>query len=321
MTDEQIEYPNSVRSVVEEHCFSRIDVEVGGFLIGTIDESGTAIAHARPALTATSAQTHLTFTHEAWDEVLPLMDTEYAGMSIVGWYHSHPGFGVFLSDYDIFIQENFFSSPWQLALVVDPIAGTYGFLTARDGEWSEVEGGVTSLTARGGEASDKADIIAAQSTPRRRKAPLVVAGAVLAVLSLAAGWFVGTLQGQEQGRTSAQPRIDELTAEVDALRQALDNVPAPSPVPEPTPEPTPAPTPSPTPSPQPPSPSAGDIVTIDIEHVLQPGETMWSLASRYLGSGVLYPLIEAANPGLDPANLQPGSIVLIPVTGALVATN
>ena len=39
---------------------------------------------------------------------------------IVGWYHSHPGFGVFLSEHDLFIQQNFFSNPQQVAWVYDP---------------------------------------------------------------------------------------------------------------------------------------------------------------------------------------------------------
>ena len=38
----------------------------------------------------------------------------------MGWYHSHPGFGVFLSDHDTFIHKNFFSSALQVAWVYDP---------------------------------------------------------------------------------------------------------------------------------------------------------------------------------------------------------
>lgn len=41
----------------------------------------------------------------------------------MGWYHSHPGFGVEFSELDVFIQRNFFSSPTQIALVMDPLDG------------------------------------------------------------------------------------------------------------------------------------------------------------------------------------------------------
>lgn len=319
MSNGNVTYPPDVRAKVEEHCFSRLDVEVGGFLIGTTDESGTKIAHAHPALTATSAQTHLTFTHEAWDEVLPLMETEYEGLAIVGWYHSHPGFGVFLSDYDIFIQENFFSSPGQVALVVDPIAGKDGFLTASDGEWMQIQGGQTDKAAQGEPDAAKADVVAGVTSPKRRKAPLVVAGVLLGAVSLASGWFVGSVQGQDQGRASAQPRIDDLNAQVASLQQELDAANA-NPQPTPSPEPTPGPNPGPNPVPNP-GPTPGDVVTIDVSHVLRPGETMWSLAATYLGSGEQYPVIEAANPNLDPGNLQPGTTIIVPVTGPLAAGN
>ena len=46
---------------------------------------------------------------------------------IVGWYHTHPGFGIFLSNMDAFIHENFFSFPWEPAYVFDPQAETDGF--------------------------------------------------------------------------------------------------------------------------------------------------------------------------------------------------
>jgi len=39
------------------------------------------------------------------------MDAQFADKKIVGWYHSHPGFGIFLSEYDLFIHRNFFTAP------------------------------------------------------------------------------------------------------------------------------------------------------------------------------------------------------------------
>ncbi|MBK8031262.1 MAG: hypothetical protein IPK17_17580 [Chloroflexi bacterium] len=43
-----------------------------------------------------------------------------------GWYHSHPGFGVFLSGMDLGIHNQFFTHLWQLAVVIDPIQRHYG---------------------------------------------------------------------------------------------------------------------------------------------------------------------------------------------------
>jgi len=41
---------------------------------------------------------------------------------IVGWYHSHPGHGCFLSTTDIDTQRTMFAGRYHTALVIDPIA-------------------------------------------------------------------------------------------------------------------------------------------------------------------------------------------------------
>jgi hypothetical protein len=62
------------------------------------------------------------------------MDTQYADRAIVGWYHSHPDFGIFLSDRDRFIQEHFFSGAGQVAYVVDPVRKAEGLFTWQKGK-------------------------------------------------------------------------------------------------------------------------------------------------------------------------------------------
>jgi proteasome lid subunit RPN8/RPN11/type II secretory pathway pseudopilin PulG len=324
MSREDIDFPADVQSQVEEHCFSRVDAEVGGFLIGRIDDGVTHITAARPALAAQSGQTNLTFTHEAWDEILPILETDYPGQSIVGWYHSHPGFGVFLSEYDIFIQENFFGAPGQIALVVDPLAGTYGFLTASGGEAHQEMLGNTTREAIGRAGGDKVDALTtgASSSPARvRWLPLVVVAVVMGILAAAAGWFVGSVQGQEQASRSAQGQIDGLQGEVLSLQDQLAAAMAPTsePTSEPTPEPSPEPTPTPEPSasPEPVGPVPGDSVSVTIQHVLAPGETLWEVATKYLGAGERYTEIVEANPGIDPENLQTGEVIVVPLVATL----
>ena len=46
---------------------------------------------------------------------------------MVGWYHTHPGVGIFLSGMDLFIHQNFFTQMWHVAYVLDPRARTSGF--------------------------------------------------------------------------------------------------------------------------------------------------------------------------------------------------
>ena len=116
---------------IESHCFSELEVEVGGFLLGKHDDGSSEILAAVKAGKTRQTQTQLTFTHETWDDLHKLIDDKYPELELLGWYHSHPGFGVFLSDYDAFIQHSFFSSPHNVALVVDPIKGSRGWFISK----------------------------------------------------------------------------------------------------------------------------------------------------------------------------------------------
>ena len=75
---------------------------------------------------AASRSTNVTFTAETWQHIHDTMDRDHPDEKILGWYHTHPGFGIFLSDMDIFICDNFFNLPWQVAFVYDPQSGEEG---------------------------------------------------------------------------------------------------------------------------------------------------------------------------------------------------
>jgi hypothetical protein len=76
----------------------------------------------------------VTFTHQTWAKINAEMDTKFDHLKIVGWYHTHPDFGIFLSDRDRFIQEHFFSGPGQFAHVIDPLRRTEGVFIWRGGK-------------------------------------------------------------------------------------------------------------------------------------------------------------------------------------------
>jgi proteasome lid subunit RPN8/RPN11 len=52
---------------------------------------------------------------------------------IVGWYHSHPDHGVFLSATDRATQSLWFAQEWKVAIVVDPVRGEYQAFTGASG--------------------------------------------------------------------------------------------------------------------------------------------------------------------------------------------
>lgn len=170
-----------VLGVVWGHAEGCLDREVGGVLLGTITEAGAEIEVALPALKADGHRTHVTFTHEVWEEIHQIVDRDHPGRRIVGWYHSHPGFGIFLSEYDLFIQRNFFSGEHQVALVVDPHAGTLGWFGWEAGEVTLFrEDGPFPEHAHLAEAS-RGDAIV-RTTAGRRAWPAVAAALTVGVI-------------------------------------------------------------------------------------------------------------------------------------------
>jgi len=109
------------------HAKESLEAEVCGVLVGELcqDQQGIWVS-VEAAIRGTSAKqggAHVTYTQETWDKIYEVKDRDYPKLKILGWYHSHPGFGVEFSDMDMFIQRNFFSGPAQLALVLDPVSG------------------------------------------------------------------------------------------------------------------------------------------------------------------------------------------------------
>ena len=105
---------------IRQHARSNSKTEVCGVLIGGENGSGLKITARIAGLNAAQAGTYVTFTQDTWEHIYKIKDKDYPDERIVGWYHSHPGFGVFLSDHDTFIHKNFFSAPLQVAWVYDP---------------------------------------------------------------------------------------------------------------------------------------------------------------------------------------------------------
>jgi proteasome lid subunit RPN8/RPN11 len=111
--------------------------EIIGLLLGTLREDGTLLVeHAIAAEGAKQSQAQVTLTAEAWANALGTIDRDHAGATIVGWYHSHPGHGVFLSEPDLFVHRSFFDLPWQTAVVIDPTTGQC------DAFWFDAQGGL-----------------------------------------------------------------------------------------------------------------------------------------------------------------------------------
>ncbi len=117
---------------LEQHAASNLDMELGGVLIGRqlIDPSGSPFVVVEDSIRASyyeATRGSFKFTHETWEQISRDRQRQPSSHQIVGWYHTHPGWGIFLSGMDKFICENFFNRPLDVALVIDPHANQRGW--------------------------------------------------------------------------------------------------------------------------------------------------------------------------------------------------
>jgi proteasome lid subunit RPN8/RPN11 len=131
----------AVRDRVYGHAYAFPNAEVGGILVGTFpsaDQPATVVLGVLPAFDARGDLTSLTFTHEAWADIHAMKEVQFPNAAIVGWYHTHPGHGIFLSEHDLFVHRNFFPHEASLAYVVDPLRHEEGLFSLDQGDLAEL---------------------------------------------------------------------------------------------------------------------------------------------------------------------------------------
>lgn len=142
--DVKVYIKQNVYKALEKYALADTEHERGTIILGDYcEELGKTHViisdYIEAKFTDASAST-LTFTHETWDYVNKQHDELYPDRKIVGWQHTHPNYGVFLSNYDLFIQENFFNMPFQIAYVIDPIQNLRGFFQWKNGKIEKLKG-------------------------------------------------------------------------------------------------------------------------------------------------------------------------------------
>jgi len=134
----QVYLSERVRQEIWAYARTNMSKELGGVLLGIPEDTNglwqVRITAALKAKKTHADRTSVTFTHETWTQIHHEMEILYPELSIVGWFHTHPGFGVFLSKHDLFIHQNFFNLPWHLAYVVDPMTQQHGFFAWKNDE-------------------------------------------------------------------------------------------------------------------------------------------------------------------------------------------
>ena len=116
---------------------SEVSTESGGILVGKRKEEELLINGLE---TGQQSATHVHVTLH--DEFLVEIATKYAERDekIVGWYHSHPGMGMFMSSTDIDTQRRYQALfPNAVALVIDPHRPIFRFYRVEDSSYKSVE--------------------------------------------------------------------------------------------------------------------------------------------------------------------------------------
>jgi proteasome lid subunit RPN8/RPN11 len=117
---------------MEVHAASDTSVELGGVLLGGQyhDEDGQPFVVITDSLRAQhyeSTKGSFKFTKDTWTQINRQRNDFSPELAMVGWYHTHPDWGVFLSGMDMFICNHFFNKPLDVAYVIDPCRGDRAF--------------------------------------------------------------------------------------------------------------------------------------------------------------------------------------------------
>ncbi len=142
--DVKVYIKQEVYKALEKYALADTEHERGTILLGDFYEDlgkmHVVISNYIEAKYTNASASTLTFTHETWNYVYKEHDTKYPDKKIVGWQHTHPTYGIFLSNYDLFIHENFFSLPFQVAYVIDPVQRLRGFFQWKNGRIEKLHG-------------------------------------------------------------------------------------------------------------------------------------------------------------------------------------
>jgi len=125
---------------IHAHALKGVPDEIGGALLGHWSVDGNRyfltiayVLHLHQG--PWCGRTRLIFPHEfvwALDRFVQELKVQDPTVLRLGLYHSHPGYGVFLSSTDLRMLAGFFNEPWHTAMVVDPYSGDEGLFFRRD---------------------------------------------------------------------------------------------------------------------------------------------------------------------------------------------
>lgn len=136
----QVYFLESTYKDILKHVETTPDIESGGILIGHhfktfegeiqfVVVSGAIAQHSE-----NRSRVHFTVGPKEDQAARKVLEEKYDGLTVVGWYHSHPNHGIFLSGQDMDIVRGWYNLPWHIALVIDPIRRIEGIFVGPKGK-------------------------------------------------------------------------------------------------------------------------------------------------------------------------------------------
>lgn len=209
---------------------------------------------------------------------------------ILGWVHTHPGFGTFLSEYDRIQHKRYFEKPWHIALVIDHLNQEKAVYFMNDNEFKVLNGFsvIHDLPVESTRVDEH------KNWGIRFLLGTVTLVFLISIISTSYSWLWRKLKVD-----STQPKVvleqslepleeDYLKAEIIYEEEKLEsqeanvesNVSNPS---------------------------------LYLEYVVQAGDNLWTIARNLLGDANLFPLLIELNNVENPRMIREGAVLKIPL--------
>ena len=209
--DVKVYIKQDVYNALEKYASSDTSKELGTILIGDyceqLGKTHVVISDYIEAKYTDASASTLTFTHETWDYVHKQHDLLYPNKKIIGWQHTHPNYGIFLSNYDLFIQDNFFNMPFQVAYVIDPIQNIRGFFQWKNGKTEKLKGYYVYDEVGKPIKIEQKKVESSQSTKAAPSKVMTVLVSLLCVLTVVLGIFAINMNNKYNEQLKLQQTI------------------------------------------------------------------------------------------------------------------
>ena len=227
--DVKVYIKQDVYRALEKYALVDVEHERGTILLGDYCEDlgkvHVIISNYIEARYTDASASTLTFTHETWDYVYKEQGAKYPDKKIVGWQHTHPSYGIFLSNYDLFIQENFFNLPFQVAYVIDPIQKIRGFFQWKNGKIEKLKGYYIYDDIGKSIKIEQPKVKKAELPPTRSSKVTTILTALLCASTVFLACFVFSLNGKYEEQFKRQEEIlNDLSEQGDVINSQADTI-------------------------------------------------------------------------------------------------